>query len=102
MLHHTLLLYILQNSFFSLNTIAGILSQESVESLKKFGPTYIPASYVKFIESAGARVVPILVNQTDSYYKQMFQSLNGFVIHSVSYFSLYQTYCEMKQNLGIA
>ncbi|PIK45365.1 hypothetical protein BSL78_17786 [Apostichopus japonicus] len=43
--------------------IVGILSQESVESLKKFGPTYIPASYVKFIESAGARVVPILVNQ---------------------------------------
>ncbi|XP_071813550.1 gamma-glutamyl hydrolase-like isoform X2 [Apostichopus japonicus] len=59
--------------------IVGILSQESVESLKKFGPTYIPASYVKFIESAGARVVPILVNQTDSYYKQMFQSLNGML-----------------------
>jgi len=26
---------------------------------KNFGPTYIAASYVKYIESAGGRVVPI-------------------------------------------
>ena len=26
---------------------------------KTFGPTYIAASYIKYIESAGGRVVPI-------------------------------------------
>ncbi|TRY74221.1 hypothetical protein DNTS_033174 [Danionella cerebrum] len=38
----------------------GILTQEVVsEVMRKFGKTYIPSSYVKYIESAGARVVPI-------------------------------------------
>ncbi|KAJ8037365.1 Gamma-glutamyl hydrolase [Holothuria leucospilota] len=57
--------------------IIGVLSQESVKELMEFGPTYIPASYVKFIESGGARVVPILINQTESYYTEMFNSING-------------------------
>uniref|UniRef100_A0A672RJT1 folate gamma-glutamyl hydrolase n=1 Tax=Sinocyclocheilus grahami TaxID=75366 RepID=A0A672RJT1_SINGR len=39
--------------------IIGILTQEvDNESMKKFGKTYIPSSYVKYIESGGARVVP--------------------------------------------
>lgn len=43
--------------------IVGILSQETY-SVNKYFPdeeykSYIAASYVKFIESAGARVIPI-------------------------------------------
>ncbi|KAL1269367.1 hypothetical protein QQF64_031656 [Cirrhinus molitorella] len=39
--------------------IIGILTQEVDDYMKKFGKTYIPSSYVKYIESGGARVVPI-------------------------------------------
>lgn len=38
----------------------GILTQEVTDDdLKKFGNTYIPTSYVTYIESGGARAVPI-------------------------------------------
>lgn len=38
----------------------GILAQESdFKTFERFGRSYIAASYVKFLESAGARVVPI-------------------------------------------
>ena len=38
---------------------SGILSQDSSEKFSKYGKSYIASSYVKYIESAGARVVPI-------------------------------------------
>ncbi|XP_043363738.1 gamma-glutamyl hydrolase isoform X2 [Dermochelys coriacea] len=42
--------------------IIGILAQEcDFTSFSRFGSSYIAASYVKFLESAGARVVPIRV-----------------------------------------
>ena len=43
--------------FFS--SYSGILSQDSYEKFAKYGKSYIASSYVKYIESAGARVVPI-------------------------------------------
>jgi hypothetical protein len=48
------------DAFFVLST--GILSQELTDYMQdKFGDytSYIAASYVKHVESAGARVVPI-------------------------------------------
>lgn len=40
--------------------LVGILAQNTDEYMNKtFGPTYIVASYIKYIESAGGRVVPI-------------------------------------------
>ncbi|XP_076034847.1 gamma-glutamyl hydrolase-like isoform X2 [Oratosquilla oratoria] len=39
--------------------------------------SYIAASYVKFVESGGARVVPIMIDRDDEYYEKMFHSLNG-------------------------
>eukprot|EP00073_Rattus_norvegicus_P023865 XP_006237991.1 PREDICTED: gamma-glutamyl hydrolase-like [Rattus norvegicus] len=39
--------------------IIGIIMQECYGNMTKLGRFYIAASYVKFIESAGARVVPI-------------------------------------------
>ena len=40
--------------------LSGILAQNTGLFMNKtFGPTYIAASYIKYIESAGGRVVPI-------------------------------------------
>ena len=46
--------------------IVGILAQELPHSLEESfvnKTSYIGAAYVKYIESAGARVVPVLINQ---------------------------------------
>lgn len=63
--------------------IIGILSQEPSKSIASVSPesvSYIAASYVKWLEGQGARVVPIKVNQPDSYYKTVFDSINGLLI----------------------
>uniref|UniRef100_A0A8C3PN03 folate gamma-glutamyl hydrolase n=1 Tax=Calidris pygmaea TaxID=425635 RepID=A0A8C3PN03_9CHAR len=58
--------------------IIGVLSQEwRFEKFYRFGSSYIAASYVKFLESAGARVVPIRLNLTDEEYDKIFHSING-------------------------
>lgn len=49
----------------------GILTQEvSDPSLRPYGGTYIPSSYVKYIESGGARVIPIRYRKGRSYLSQ--------------------------------
>lgn len=65
--------------------VIGILSQGLSKSLQRMFPksnysTYFPASYVKFIESSGAQVVPIIADQSDQYYRQRFTWLNGLVL----------------------
>ncbi|XP_006019197.2 gamma-glutamyl hydrolase isoform X1 [Alligator sinensis] len=57
--------------------IIGILTQECSPSFLKHGKSYLAASYVKFIESAGARVMPIRLNCSDEEYDRIFQSING-------------------------
>uniref|UniRef100_A0A668ABR5 folate gamma-glutamyl hydrolase n=2 Tax=Myripristis murdjan TaxID=586833 RepID=A0A668ABR5_9TELE len=58
--------------------IIGILAQEvSKYSTVPNVTSYIAASYVKFLESAGARVVPIMINKTVEEYKTLFNSING-------------------------
>lgn len=42
--------------------------------------SYIAASYVKYLESAGARVVPIPHNFTESKIKEIFQYVNGVLL----------------------
>ncbi|XP_064097321.1 gamma-glutamyl hydrolase-like [Macrobrachium nipponense] len=64
--------------------IIGILAQEPsrkmVKALNGSDYTmYIAASYVKFFESGGARVVPILINQNEKYYRNIVNSVNGLV-----------------------
>lgn len=41
--------------------------------------TYIAASYVKWVEAAGARVLPIFINQTDEYYDRVLGIVSGVV-----------------------
>ncbi|XP_015711231.1 LOW QUALITY PROTEIN: gamma-glutamyl hydrolase [Coturnix japonica] len=58
--------------------IVGILSQEChFDAFHKYGSSYIAASYVKFLESAGARIVPIRLNLSDEEYDKIFHSING-------------------------
>lgn len=60
--------------------IIGILTQEvSDDNMRPFGKTYIPASYVKYIESAGSRVVPIRLNLTQDDYEKIFAEINGLL-----------------------
>ncbi|XP_071340750.1 gamma-glutamyl hydrolase isoform X2 [Trachinotus anak] len=58
--------------------IIGVLAQD-VYSPKPNQTAYIAASYVKFLEAAGARVVPVMINQTREEYKTLFNSLNGIL-----------------------
>ncbi|XP_030057823.1 gamma-glutamyl hydrolase [Microcaecilia unicolor] len=60
--------------------IIGILTQETTdETLKPFGKAYIPASYVKYLESAGCRVAPIRLTLQESEYEKLFYSINGIL-----------------------
>ncbi|XP_013856545.1 gamma-glutamyl hydrolase, partial [Austrofundulus limnaeus] len=58
--------------------IIGVLAQEAFQP-KPNQSAYIAASYVKFLESAGARVVPVMINQTLDQYKTLFNSINGIL-----------------------
>ena len=65
--------------------IVGILAQDidttKLTSMKNSNyKSYIAASYVKFVESGGARVVPVLINQPEEYYRMIFNSINGLLI----------------------
>ncbi|GAB1869985.1 folate gamma-glutamyl hydrolase [Camponotus japonicus] len=61
--------------------IIGILTQEIDHNLNKEYAnqyhSYIAASYVKFVEGAGARPVPIWIGMNDSYYEDILNKING-------------------------
>ncbi|KAK3883601.1 hypothetical protein Pcinc_012104 [Petrolisthes cinctipes] len=68
----------------NLRPVIGVLAQHPPDSmlvgLEDYNFTsYIAASYVKHLESAGARVVPIFTYREDEYYDNLAQSLNGIV-----------------------
>lgn len=61
--------------------VIGILTQiVSDEEMKPYGDTYIPAAYVKYIESGGSRVMPIRVTYSAEYYEDIFQKINGLLL----------------------
>uniref|UniRef100_A0A3Q3R4I2 folate gamma-glutamyl hydrolase n=2 Tax=Monopterus albus TaxID=43700 RepID=A0A3Q3R4I2_MONAL len=60
--------------------VIGILTQlVSDEVMKPFGRTYIPSSYVKYIESGGSRVMPIRLALTGAEYENIFSKINGLL-----------------------
>ncbi|KAF7694887.1 gamma-glutamyl hydrolase [Silurus meridionalis] len=60
--------------------VIGILTQEvSDPNLQPYGGTYIPSSYVNYVESGGARVIPIRLNQTREEHEKIFRSINGIL-----------------------
>ncbi|XP_061784756.1 gamma-glutamyl hydrolase [Nerophis lumbriciformis] len=61
--------------------VIGILTQiVSDAAMKPYGSTYIPASYVKYIESAGSRVMPIKLTLTTAEYENIFRRINGLLL----------------------
>ncbi|KAM7019199.1 LOW QUALITY PROTEIN: gamma-glutamyl hydrolase [Tautogolabrus adspersus] len=61
--------------------VIGILTQlVSDKAMKPFGRTYIPASYVKYMESGGSRVMPIRLTLTTAEYENIFGEINGLLL----------------------
>eukprot|EP00890_Picochlorum_soloecismus_P001023 jgi/Picsp_1/1921/NSC_05387-R1_protein len=58
--------------------LIGILSQGGEPAPE--GSSYIAASYVKFVESAGARAVPILHDMSKKEMERRFRAVNGILI----------------------
>ncbi|CAL8463735.1 g3269 [Coccomyxa elongata] len=58
--------------------LIGLLSQPSDPSGRH--ESYIAASYVKFLESAGARVVPFVHDMDKDEIKRRFDMVNGFLL----------------------
>lgn len=62
--------------------IIGILAEEIAWSLRDRYPevqpfSHIAASYVKFVEGAGARPAPIWIGRPKEYYRDIMQRING-------------------------
>ena len=58
--------------------IIGVISEATHgKKYPRFGQSYIAASYVKFLESSGARVVPIMNDLSQSEIEKLFSSING-------------------------
>ncbi|XP_064623925.1 gamma-glutamyl hydrolase-like isoform X3 [Lineus longissimus] len=57
--------------------VVGVLLQESSQATIKHGDTYFQDNYVKYLESGGAKVVPVRVNEPESYYVDLMSKING-------------------------
>ena len=62
--------------------IIGILAEEIAWSLRDRYPevqpfSHIAASYVKFVEGAGARPAPIWIGRPKEYYEDIMKRING-------------------------
>ena len=58
--------------------IIAVMAQSTKgESFEKLGQSYIAASYIKFLESSGARVVPIMNDLNEEDTEKLFYSVNG-------------------------
>ncbi|EDV40026.1 uncharacterized protein Dana_GF24165 [Drosophila ananassae] len=65
--------------------IIGILTQEVytdglISRHFENKTSYIAASYVKYLEGAGAQVVPIWIGRNRSYYEDLMQKINGVLL----------------------
>lgn len=64
--------------------IIGVLTQETSRVFELMYQDrydcFIPASYVKWLESGGARVVPIFIGNEANYYRDMMSKVNGILL----------------------
>uniref|UniRef100_A0A3B5LKP5 folate gamma-glutamyl hydrolase n=1 Tax=Xiphophorus couchianus TaxID=32473 RepID=A0A3B5LKP5_9TELE len=61
--------------------VIGVLTQMvSDDVMKPFGETYIPDSYVNYIESGGSRVMPIRLTLSTAEYESIFKKINGLFL----------------------
>ncbi|XP_055374514.1 gamma-glutamyl hydrolase A-like [Condylostylus longicornis] len=84
-----LLLILISNfdasSLIKLNNrpIIGILSQElTTKRLLQYPDktSYIAASYIKYVEGAGGRAVPIFIGKNEEYYENILKNINGVLL----------------------
>ncbi|KAM9337752.1 gamma-glutamyl hydrolase [Symphorus nematophorus] len=83
--------------------IIGVVAQ-AYRFAKPNQSAYIAASYVKYLESAGARVVPVMINKTPEEYKALFNSINGILFpggRSSIVSSSYQRTAQILYDLAI-
>ena len=57
--------------------IIGVVTQASEIGFPHQDDSYIAASYVKFVEAGGARVVPVFYDGSDEYLESVYQQTNG-------------------------
>lgn len=62
----------------NLRPLIGVVSQVGAPAPK--GHSYIASSYVKMVESAGARVVPIFCDMSPEEVERRFKAVNGILI----------------------
>lgn len=82
--------------------IIGILTQETYSVQHLFPDddyhSFIAASYVKLMESAGARVIPIWIGQDEEYYRKIVEYTNGVLFPGgATYFNQTCGYSEAGQ-----
>lgn len=87
--------------------VIAVLSQRMSPSLLPPGTTgdsYIAASYVKYLESAGARVVPVIRTMSKEDVEEIFNSVNGVLFPgggATMFASPYFTNAERFYNLAV-
>eukprot|EP00762_Andalucia_godoyi_P003899 ANDGO_05689.mRNA.1 Gamma-glutamyl hydrolase A len=59
--------------------IFGIMTEPSPDSWTPYGSSFVNADYVKWLEAAGARVVPVPFDASDSELQYLFKAINGLV-----------------------
>ena len=70
-----------QRTIKTTRPIIGVMAQSSRgEPYHNTWKSYIAASYIKYLESSGARVVPIKNNLADDEVEKLFYSINGFLL----------------------
>ena len=60
--------------------VIGVLAQETWNDGLPPNNTVIVAGYVKYLEMAGAQVVPVLLNKSSEYYDTLYRKLNGLLL----------------------
>ncbi|XP_073965535.1 gamma-glutamyl hydrolase A-like isoform X2 [Choristoneura fumiferana] len=94
-----------QDTVLTDRPIIGVLAQEQSYYLHTKYPdenytSYIAASYVKDVEAAGARVVPIMIGRDRNYYEDIMERLNGVLIPGgATYFNQSDGFADAGQHI---
>ncbi|KAL0232642.1 hypothetical protein GEMRC1_011389 [Eukaryota sp. GEM-RC1] len=90
-------------SFFSLCLckpfpVVGILAHPTPTALESYGERYIAASYVKWIDFAGARTVPVQFSSPMSEIRQLMSKLDGILLPGgLNFGNLPEVVCSIYQ-----
>ncbi|XP_012864728.1 PREDICTED: gamma-glutamyl hydrolase [Dipodomys ordii] len=78
--------------------IIGIVMQKcQSKEMQNLGKYYLAASYVKYIESAGGRVMPVRTDLTFAEYSHIFRSINGLLLPGGSVSLVHSEYAHVAK-----